>query len=353
MEVRLVDPADNNELAEWAAVLRASDEDLWPDQIGFTLSDVRAFAQHRSKSKRFDLLAARESGDGAILGVGLMELPLRDNVRSAEVTVAVHPAHRRRGVGTAIVEAMSEHGRADGRLVLNSIVDVPLDYGADHASLSFAPKVGFEVMLAGNIRHLTVPMDSARMMELHAEVARARDADAYRVLTFEAPWPTEYLEDQCALFRCMSTDEPHGDEGHEEEVWDADRVQENDALRAARGARHLIAVAQHVASDRLVACTELCLGAESPRQAWQMLTVVDPEHRGHRLGLAIKLANLDQLASRAPAVRLVVTGNASVNAPMIAVNEMMGFEVASEGNFWQKDLGSVPMGAEWGGRKVV
>ena len=37
-------------------------------------------------------------------------------------------------------------------------------------------------------------------------------------------------------------------------------------------------------------------------------------------------------------MRLVVTGNASVNAPMIAVNDMMGFEVASEGNFWQKDL---------------
>ena len=42
-------------------------------------------------------------------------------------------------------------------------------------------------------------------------MAQARDADAYRVLTFEAPWPAGYLEDQCALFRCMSTDEPHGE----------------------------------------------------------------------------------------------------------------------------------------------
>ena len=142
----------------------------------------------------------------------------------------------------------------------------------------------------------------------------------------------------------MSTDEPHGDEGHEEEIWDAERVSENDALRAARGARHLIAVAQHVASGRLVACTELCIGAESPGQAFQMLTVVDPEHRGHRLGLAIKLANLDLLGEHAADVRLVVTGNASVNAPMIAVNEMMGFEVASEGNFWQKDLVSGSVG---------
>ena len=64
MEVRLVDPSDENELAEWTAVLRASDEDLWPDLIGFTLSDIRAFAQHKSRSKRFDLLAARGSPAG-------------------------------------------------------------------------------------------------------------------------------------------------------------------------------------------------------------------------------------------------------------------------------------------------
>jgi len=337
MEVCLVDPTDEDELAEWAAVLRASDEDLWPDLTGFTLSDIRAFAQHRSRSKRFDLLAAREPG-GPVLGVAMMELPLRDNLRSAEVTVAVHPAHRRRGVGTAIVEGMSEHGRADGRHVLNSIADAPLDRAADHASLSFAPKVGFEVMLSGNIRHLAVPMDAARREELRAEVAGARGAAAYRVLTFEAPWPAHYIEDQCALFRCMSTDEPHGDEGHEEEMWDADRVSENDALHRARGARFLVAAAQHRATGQLVACTELLLAADAPAQAWQMLTVVRPAHRGHRLGLAIKMANVDELARRAPEVHVVITGNAAVNTPMIAVNEMMGFEVASEGNFWQKRL---------------
>jgi GNAT superfamily N-acetyltransferase len=337
VEVRLVDPSDDGELAAWTAVLRASDRDLWPDLAGFALPDIRAFARLRGRSKRFDLLAAREPG-GPMLGVAMMELPLRDNVRSAEVTVAVHPAHRRRGVGAALVEGMAGQGRADGRAVLNAIVDVPLDAAADHPSLSFAPKVGFEAVLAGNTRHLSVPMPGARMDELRSEVARARSADAYRVQTFEAPWPAHSLQDQCTLFECMSTDEPHGDQAHEAEIWDADRVRENDALRAARGARYLIAVAQHIASGRLVACTELSIGAESPWQAWQMLTVVHPEHRGHRLGLAIKLANLDALARHAPQVRVIVTGNAAVNAPMIAVNDMMGFEVAGEGHFWQKRL---------------
>ena len=49
VEVRLVDPSDDNELAEWTAVLRASDEDLWPDLTGFTLPDIRAFARYRSR----------------------------------------------------------------------------------------------------------------------------------------------------------------------------------------------------------------------------------------------------------------------------------------------------------------
>jgi GNAT superfamily N-acetyltransferase len=93
-----------------------------------------------------------------------------------------------------------------------------------------------------------------------------------------------------------------------------------------------------VPSGRLVALTELSLSKHSPGQAWQQITVVHPDHRGHRLGLAVKLANLDLLAERAPDVRLVVTGNAAVNKPMIAVNEMMGFEVFTEGAFWQKHL---------------
>ncbi len=338
MEVRLVDPWDERELEEWTAVLRASDTDLWPDLISFTLPDIRAFAQHRGRSKRFDLFAARAERRGPILGVAMMESSLRDNLRSTEVTVAVHPDQRRRGAGTALVEGMAAHGRADGREVLNAIVDIPLPAATDHPSLLFAPKVGFTARLDGNVRHLKVPLNPDRVEALRAVVAEARDAEAYRIVTFEAPWPDEFIEDQCALFRCMSTDEPHGDEEYEEEVWDATRVAENEALRIARRSRFLVAVAQHRASGRLVACTELCLGAESPAQAWQMLTVVHPDHRGHRLGLAIKLANLDLLAARAPAVRLVVTGNAAVNAPMIAVNEMMGFEVASVGAFWQKNL---------------
>ena len=224
MQVRLVDPSDENELAEWTAVLRASDEDLWPDLSGFTLSDIRAFAQHRSRSKRFDLLAARRARRA-------------DSRRGHDGAAAARQPAQRRGhrggpPGPAAPRRGDGHRRGHGRArtgrrprVLNSIVDVPVDRAADHASL-FVRAEGRLRGHAGGEHPPPAPFrwTRARLEELRAEVARARDAAAYRVLTFEAPWPAEYIEDQCALFRCMSTDEPHGDEGHEEEIWDAERV---------------------------------------------------------------------------------------------------------------------------------
>ena len=337
MEVRLLRPDDDAMVTEWHGVFEAVEQDLWPGLAGFSRRDIQAFVRHRGRYRRYDLLAARETG-GPILGCGYMEVPLRDNLHSVEVMMGVHPAHRRRGVGTAIVEEMGRLASADGRRVLNTIVEVPLDRAENHPWLHFAPRVGFEAMLPSNVRHLAVPVEQASLDELGAVVARARGAGDYRAFAFEAPWPDQYIEDECELLRRMSTDEPSGDADKEEEVWTRDRLREHDELRAS--ARRPSWWPSRSTSRRAAwwPAPSCCSATDAPGQAWQLVTIVHPEHRGHRLGLAVKLANLDFLAERAPAVRMIGTGNAQENAPMIAVNDMLGFEIAGVGMFWQKQL---------------
>jgi hypothetical protein len=225
---------------------------------------------------------------------------------------------------------------AAGRTVVNGLFEVPTAQLDTSAAAPFARHLGFEAAQTGNRRHLTVPLEAARRARLLDEVAGA--AVGYRTRTFTAPWPEEYLHDQCELNRRMSTDQPSGDLSHEEEVWDAARVAESDRNAAAQGLTKLVAVAEHIGSGRLVAYSELALPRDHPMEAWQWVTIVLREHRGHRLGLAVKLANLDSLAAAAPAVTLITTGNAQENAPMIAVNDMLGFEVVATGTFWQKSL---------------
>ena len=58
----------------------------------------------------------------------------------------------------------------------------------------------------------------------------------------------------------------------------------------------------------------------------QWATLVHREHRGHRLGAAVKVANLRRLQRDRPDITEVVTQNAEVNEQMIGINARLGFE---------------------------
>jgi RimJ/RimL family protein N-acetyltransferase len=62
---------------------------------------------------------------------------------------------------------------------------------------------------------------------------------------------------------------------------------------------------------------------------------VTKQHRGHRLGLLVKIAMLELLAEREPALRHIVTSNAEQNEHMVAVNELLGYQVADYFQSWQ------------------
>ena len=57
----------------------------------------------------------------------------------------------------------------------------------------------------------------------------------------------------------------------------------------------------------------------------QWCTYVHRAHRGHRLGLAVKAENLRAVQKMHPERTVITTTNSPVNAPMVAINELMGF----------------------------
>ena len=76
--------------------------------------------------------------------------------------------------------------------------------------------------------------------------------------------------------------------------------------------------------------------ASSPRLAYHQDTLVLREHRGHGLGLVLKLANVPVLRRAFPEVRTVRTWNAVENAHMLAVNDAMGYVTSGFLREWQK-----------------
>jgi GNAT superfamily N-acetyltransferase len=62
------------------------------------------------------------------------------------------------------------------------------------------------------------------------------------------------------------------------------------------------------------------------------------EHRGHGLGMLVKLVNLAALQRDHPGYPSVVTYNAEENRHMLSVNEALGFVPIGYEGAWKKTL---------------
>lgn len=80
----------------------------------------------------------------------------------------------------------------------------------------------------------------------------------------------------------------------------------------------------------VVAYSDLMLPGGSPELAHEWGTLVIPEHRGHRLGAAVKVANLRELARVDLGRRSIRTSNAEQNPWMVQMNVDLGFEIIEE-----------------------
>ncbi len=95
-------------------------------------------------------------------------------------------------------------------------------------------------------------------------------------------------------------------------------------------------------TGELAGLTQIGVESQDPSWGYQFITAVTREHRGHRLGLLVKVAMLELLADAEPGLRRILTENADSNQHMIAINAELGFEVLDEWQSWELEVAAVP-----------
>jgi GNAT superfamily N-acetyltransferase len=153
-----------------------------------------------------------------------------------------------------------------------------------------------------------------------------------------APSPDAVLDDLGVLRSSLWADAPSGGQATTEERYDAERLRRIEATALAGGGRRLYAGAVHRTSGRVVGFTEIDVPAEERHPAGQEYTIVLREHRGHALGMRLKVANLRALAAASPGRTAVTTYNAAENTHVLRVNEALGFQPYAASGAWRLDL---------------
>jgi GNAT superfamily N-acetyltransferase len=216
----------------------------------------------------------------------------------AEATVIVHPDHRGRGIGHALWEPIEAH--------LEPVDTIQGFSDGDPASRAFATRRGFETTL--ELRYTR--LDLARLPDMPSV------PDGVTLVSGTEIGPEDlYRIDTVAI-----ADEPHHVpmDAIPYDEWRADNWDSPD---------HDWDLAVVALADGVPAAHTKVIADPSTSRVWSDGTGTLPRHRGRGLAKLVKSVSMRRAVDAG--YEAAYTCNAGVNAPMLAVNDWLGYRPAA------------------------
>jgi GNAT superfamily N-acetyltransferase len=327
LTIRPVDPWDEAELDVLQAQYVEAQRAEVPDARVFSRAESATMLRRPPGPAFYDAFAAFEGGTTPDHMVGQVWVTgsTTDNLHQAWLWAWVPPRHARRGIGSALVRHGEAHLR-EQRGRRTAVTVTWLGREGDSGYKNFAERLGYTLNNVEVERRQPLPQPQETLSRLEAEAAAHKDG--YRLQTIVGPIPDEAAQPFCDAYNQLHVEMPHGEleveEGRRTPV--ELKAQDEELLESGRTRVTVLAWDR---TDTVVAYT--CAATSPPDRdetsVDQWSTLVLPANRGHRLGLAVKCALTRTLQEQFPDRTFVRTQNAEVNAPMVAINEALGFRI--------------------------
>lgn len=341
-------------------VLRA-ERDLWAEVLEDKIGDVDmaetdalaySWGMHPQYQRNLHLVASdvvTPTCEADVIGVATIELPMADNLRLANVSVVVRRNRRCEGIGSALHAAALEVAAQQERSTMQAWTWEPsripdgarelrAETGsgrieADSRESRFMTQRGWVLGQVERLSRLHLPApEELRRSQSQALLGLPAD---YELITILGRTPIQFLDEAARLRTTMSSDVPSGAMDVEDETWDAVRIRATDDQLEAADREQLQTLVRHVPSGRLVGFTRLIRDRCLSSLAHQWDTLVVDDHRGHGLGMLMKVVNHAAVGEFWPDTRRLITGNASENDHMLAINIALGYQPYAVSGFWE------------------
>ena len=317
MQIKQLDPAeDANDLAAAYPAFRAASLEAEP---GFPApGSARLRTRAVGRDGQFGQTLAATAPDGAVLGIGLYGGELERNLDLAWINLFVPEAARQQGADLALMARARELAVADGR----SRISVQLS--AAIRPEAFAAQLGgrdLGIVLAAILDLGLIDHD-----QYAAWAAPSGPNAGYELVRWSDRCPDTLAQSYCAAQDAMH-DQPASEFAYEFTRTEVEQMRADEAHLTRYGAEHHVLAALDGAGH-VVAFTGFVRYPDEPEAVDIWSTGVARDHRGHGLGLRLKAAAGLWMRELDPAARWVWTANHDGNAPMLRINQALGYQPA-------------------------
>lgn len=313
IDIEQINPRNEAALRAWWEVGHAATADRpgnpWP-----LWEQSRVSLPAHNPERGVTLLGAIDGRE--MVGAGLMTRSLRENLHAVNAYAYVMPDRAREGIGRALVAELEVVAAGDRRTTVQSEIYLPP--GRTAPAEAFATSLGYAVANRESLKELTI----ADYLGLRD--ALTVDPGAYRIVTFDTVCPDEHVESFGLLLGMLLTEIPLGDLDLEDSAWTPERIRAAERRYVDTG-RHAHTALALAPDGEVAGVSDVRIDDTDHAHGQVGITIVASAHRGHRLGLALKVATHDLAVATYPSLVSLDTSNAEVNTHMNAVNEALGY----------------------------
>jgi GNAT superfamily N-acetyltransferase len=268
--------------------------------------------------------------------VGLLRMMFWDIEGSRDIAVCnleVRPAHRRRGIGTALLRVGLDHCVEQQKPTV-----IGTGILSDEIRGFWGDRLGLTCGLVERESQLVLADVDPEMMRRWIEQRHERAGD-YLLEHVRGSFPPE-LRDAVAALNTAMNDAPYDDLDVDDEVWTAADVEAEDEFRRVRGEQRWTTIA-FAPTGEPAGLTAVILIDDDETFGVQNNTVVLDAHRERGIGRWLKADMWQRLRADRPALQTLLVDNAASNDVMLAINDAMGFRETARYADWQGEAATM------------
>lgn len=251
-----------------------------------------------------------------------------DNKHMLWFDATVLPFYRQQGIGKMLLQKVVETAVANQRrlVMTDTCSRIP-------AGEIVAQKYGFRIGSKSHTNQLLISELNNQLLNEWMQLGETRAAK-FSLVRWDGAYPEEEMDGIMSLIHLINT-MPTDDMEVEDMQVTREQVREQEASFMKRGIERWVYAAKEKETGEFAGYTVVFWNPEKPHVLLQEDTAVFPHFRNNGLGKWLKAAMLKRVLDKRPQVTHVRTGNADSNAPMLKINNALGFKPFISWIVWQ------------------